>query len=133
MPELQSINAEQLPPQRTWGVGVGRKPGSRNRIQAQLREEVEFYLQSAGESANPILILLKIAQDEEASKAVRVKASSEAAKYLVPHLVLSQREPEDESSQSSVVIVEALQSLLSVAPPARALPVAKEIGASDVA
>jgi hypothetical protein len=110
-----SDDNELLPPPLSWRFGDGRPRGAKNLIQRQLREEVQAYLAEHGPRANPLLVLLHLAQHAN-SEAVRERAASDALKVLLPAQVLTQREPEESDGPGSTIIVEALASLLHPAP-----------------
>jgi hypothetical protein len=117
--DLQIREPETLPPARKpFG---GRPRGARNRIQAELREQFEAYFAEHGPDSNPLIILADIARDQQVSPATREKAAHDLAKFLVPAQILQQREPE-ETSASSTVVIAALQSLLAPTAPLAVLP-----------
>jgi hypothetical protein len=120
--------AETLPPQRTWGVGVGRKRGSRNRISAEMWQQVEQYLEIHGESANFLIALAEIFRDPENSASVRTKAAEAFGKFVTPRLLQIDKTDDDEESGNGQLIITALTSLLSPSPDVKSLPVAENRG-----
>jgi hypothetical protein len=121
-----------LPPEpRPWRFGDGRPKNARNRITSELRSQFEQYFEHWGADANPLIILAEIARNPQVSPATREKAAHDLAKFLVPAQIMMQKEPE-EGSANSTVLIEALQSLFAV-PPVAELPPTGDQGDRDVA
>jgi hypothetical protein len=111
--ELQPQSEILAPERPKFG---GRPKGARNLITREMREQFQAYFEDHGPDANPLIGLAEIARNREVSPATRARAWHDLAKFVVPALLLSQKDPETESPNGTLVI-EALQSLLKPAPP----------------
>jgi hypothetical protein len=81
----------------------GKPKGSLQKITRALKDQLAQELETAGIRGNPLVILLRLAMDEEVHPAVRMQSADRLAKYLAPTLMsVELQQPDDATFEAEM-------------------------------